>query len=304
MQRCGIASNSDLHVEKRHRHGQVKQPDSHNPHRHLRSPQPRRLSMSSIALNTTLVIAVLAGTPLFAQIPQVEVSTSNGVVDVTINSRRQLPILLDYLQSKYGWVVDYEDAPYSVRESKDITDPTWRSQHPHAVGFLAPAGVLFRAQFPDPALAGASAPTQTISFLLDQYNKSVNSGMFTLHTDERGRMSVVGVSRFAAASEVPVLNRKIPGDAKMMNGLDSLDLTLKKCSVGGTSFVMATVPPNYLQQASIPPHPSEITCRDQIDRIIQHIGIALVLRMFYNIAGSTYYVNLVNAGVTLTGTPQ
>ncbi len=111
------------------------------------------------------------------------ISQSGGTVHVVANSPRPLEQVLDALQQKYGWAINYEDPRY-ISSMDILTSPRGES------GSKLPAGGTFTVEF------SATAPEEekTLRLVVDSYNQSNNPGRFELRRDTQGNFRVVGTA--------------------------------------------------------------------------------------------------------------
>src|SRR5260370_24713242 len=66
--------------------------------------------------------------------PRATITRSGNEVLVSADAARPLLEALTVIAEEYGWIVDYEDPIYSSAESRDVTDPAWRREHPKGRG--------------------------------------------------------------------------------------------------------------------------------------------------------------------------
>jgi hypothetical protein len=113
---------------------------------------------------------------------QAAISESAGIVQITANSPRPLLQILDALQQKYGWVVDYEDPQYVSQ--MDLIDAPGGSHS------RLPGGGSFSVEFP----AGAPQEEKILHLVVESYNRSKNPGRFELRRGAQGVFYVVGIA--------------------------------------------------------------------------------------------------------------
>ena len=95
------------------------------------------------------------------------ISLSGGTVHIVANSPRPLEQVLDALQQKYGWAINYEDPQYI--SSMDIVTSAGGDSRSKL-----PAGETFAVEF------SATAPEEEkiLHLVVDSYNQSKNPGRF------------------------------------------------------------------------------------------------------------------------------
>jgi hypothetical protein len=111
------------------------------------------------------------------------ISFSGGTVHIVANSPRPLEQMLDALQQKYGWAINYEDPQY-ISPMDILTSPGGDSS------LKLPAGGTFTVEF------SATAPEEEkiLRLVVDSYNQSKNPGRFELRHDPQGNFRVVGTA--------------------------------------------------------------------------------------------------------------
>lgn len=142
-------------------------------------------------VKSAMILSVMVAVQGFSQttqgsgpyLKQAAISESAGIVHITANSPRPLLQILDALQQKYGWVVDYEDPQYvSQMDLVDASHGDSRSR--------LPGGGSFTIDFP----AGAPEEEKTLRFVVDSYNHSKNPGRFEVRRGAQGAFYVVGIA--------------------------------------------------------------------------------------------------------------
>lgn len=121
----------------------------------------------------------------------------SGTATVKADSARPLQQAIAAVREEYGWVVDYEDPPYSgSRDVMDMTNPKYRATHPNAPVVLGPAGGTFQSTYPEPASiwSSAAAEQEVLEKIVSDYNESGNPGNFVVRQLSDGSFDVVGAS--------------------------------------------------------------------------------------------------------------
>jgi hypothetical protein len=141
-------------------------------------------------IKSAIVLSVMVAFQGFSQtrqdsgsyLKQAAISESAGIVQITANSPRPLLQILDALQQKYGWVVDYEDPQYVSQ--MDLIDAPGGSHS------RLPGGGSFSVEFP----AGAPQEEKILHLVVESYNRSKNPGRFELRRGAQGVFYVVGIA--------------------------------------------------------------------------------------------------------------
>ena len=138
-----------------------------------------------------------APVPREAYLKDATISESAGTVRVVANSPRPLEQVLDALQRKYRWVVNYEDPQYVT-----TADYVENAGSDHS---RIPAGRSFSVEFPT-----GTAQEKVLRFVVDAYNKSSNPGHFEVRQLADGNFDVVGTK--AHDEKGRILAQQIPLD--------------------------------------------------------------------------------------------
>lgn len=107
------------------------------------------------------------------------VSENAGAVHISADSPRPLEQVLDALQRKYGWVVNYEDPQYVA-----TSDYVENAGGEHS---RLPAGRTFSIEFPT-----GTPEEKVLRLIVDAYDKSGNPGHFEMRQLADGSFDIVG----------------------------------------------------------------------------------------------------------------
>ncbi|MGH9327773.1 MAG: hypothetical protein ACRD2B_13980 [Terriglobia bacterium] len=153
--------------------------------------------MSKSFMVAMVVLALCAAS--YAQRPWVPhhymlhatISHHAGTATVKADAADPLADAITAVSEEYGWVVDYEDPPYS---GTDLTI------HPSVGPGLQPytivAGGAFQSTYPEAPSMGSSraAELTALEKIVSDYNASGNPGDFTVMSLPDGNYDVVGIS--------------------------------------------------------------------------------------------------------------
>jgi len=117
--------------------------------------------------------------PREAYLKDAAISENAGTVRIVANSPRPLEQVLDALQRRYGWVVNYEDPQYVA-----TADYVENAGAEHS---RIPAGRSFSIEFPSGA-----AEEKILRLVVDAYNKSTNPGHFEVRQLADASFDIVG----------------------------------------------------------------------------------------------------------------
>jgi hypothetical protein len=132
------------------------------------------------------------------------VKRNGSSATVIANDPRPLAQAISALNEEYGWVVDYEDPPYSSNsELIDATNPKWRAEHPGAPGVKGIAGGAFQSDYEEsPQLNTAAGEEAFLQKIVSDYDLSGNPGRFLVRDEGE-----VTLSPAMPGSKVSVIHR-------------------------------------------------------------------------------------------------
>ncbi len=169
---------------------------------------------------------------------QASITETSELVHITANSPRPLLQTLDALRRKYGWVINYEDPPYT--SSFDIVE-----KHDDPSQLLLPAGGNFDVEFP----GHPPRQDQTLQLIVDAYNQTSNPGRFELHTTQ-GRLNVVGTSDRSGTNTLsplhPLLDTLLAVPVRQRTIADSVNLLCHMLTVQNHTTVSVGIWPKAL----------------------------------------------------------
>ena len=245
-----------------------------------------------------LLIFLLLPQAQVTQPPETHFSTAEGVVEITVRSMRPWQQIQSILFHKYGWIIDYEDPAYDIRETTDATSPEWIRLHPdNPSRALDPKGGLFQGRFREPR-TGSIDEQKTLEDLVDQYNRQSLPGFFRSEHSADGRYHVIGRSRYHDTT-LTVLDKPITLHFKQESAADRLSVLTQECSEPGNSIVSGMTPMNAASQTLMKAAVARGNCRDEFDRVLNALPTSSVLRLLFDPGGHTSYLNIANA----TGLP-
>jgi len=167
------------------------------------------------------------------------ISETKDVVRITANSPRPLAQVLEALQKKYGWIVDYEDPQYTA--SQDVVEASSNGQR-----MKYPSGGSFSVEFP----AKSPDEEKTLRLIVDAYNHSKNPGQFELRRGPEKRFYIVGNAahdeKGGIVLQTPPLDVPVtlPGDERGLT--ETLDLLCEEITKQSHVDVVIAVSPRSL----------------------------------------------------------
>jgi len=123
-----------------------------------------------------------------------QLTQDKGIGHLYISSPRPLKEVVYLSSERYGVFIDFEDPPYDPEETRDDTDPHWRTSHPSDKGVTMVNGTSFDATFQEKFNEDGQLDDRSVlEPLVSKFNTSGNPGTFHLAQEGPNRYSVVGV---------------------------------------------------------------------------------------------------------------
>lgn len=155
-----------------------------------------------LGILAALLIAILPqATPRTAYTKEATLAQNGGKLQITSNSPRPLAQVLDALQRRNGWLVNYEDPQYVA--PVDVVETTGSGSS------KLPSGGAFTVE------VSADTPDEeaTLRRIVDAYNKGTNPGRFELRRSAKGDFSVVGTAAHDAKGGIS--QQQVPFDSQI-----------------------------------------------------------------------------------------
>jgi hypothetical protein len=219
-----------------------------------------------------------------AYLKQATVSQDAGTIHITANSPRPLAQVLDALQLKFGWTVDYEDPQYTA--AADLVDAPKGSPLPKL-----PAGAAFSVQFP----ANAPDEEKTLRLIVDSYNQSKNPGQFELrHAD--GTFYVVGNAahddKGAMAKQPSLLDSPITIASEERTITDTVKLICDQLGAQGTTVTLGVTPRKPMDHNNIKLGGTKTPARDLLRQALQGTHQNLYWHLLYDPNSKGYFLDI------------
>jgi len=212
------------------------------------------------------------------------ITETGGAVRITANSPRPLEQMLDALQRKYGWIVNYEDPQYE--SAVDVVNAADEK-------FKVPAGGNFTFEF-----SGAAPDEEkTLQHLVDAYNKSKNPGHFELRRTEDSVFNVVGIA--AHKDNGDLVQQKAPFDRPLT--LPSQEQTIDEtvthiCAElskrGHSKVVLAISPRKLLSQNRVVVGGNQVAARELLAKSLLVVHGKIYWRLLFDPTSKSYYLDL------------
>lgn len=201
------------------------------------------------------------------------------------------------VREEYGWVVDYEDPPYSGKHDvMDMTNPKYRATHPNASVVLGPAAGAFQSTYrATPNMwSSPTAEQKLLEEVVSDYNQSGNPGNFTVRELPDGSFDVVGTSiHDDSGGDVPIkpildTPISIPRVARSYYKTLQAILTALPVKTG-----LGVGPTNLLMGGAIKVGGTDVPARNLLMQMIGTWGPAKwVWSLRYNVNDRVYFLNL------------
>lgn len=218
------------------------------------------------------------------------ITEAGGKIHIATNDPRPLDRIVNALQQKYGWRLNYEDPQYISK--LDLTDAKSSSD-----GRLEPGGGSFVVEVPAGPSADAPPDEQkTLQLIVDAYNQSSNPGRFDLRHPNPEQFDIVGtsahdekgkISKQAVVLDTPVT---IPSEDRTV--ADTVDLICQKLSEKSHIDITLGIHPGGLDRQRVTVGGKEISARDYISAATVPTGRKISWRLLYDPDSKSYVLNL------------
>jgi hypothetical protein len=252
---------------------------------------------------TTSLALIVVGWSFTSQVKGQSLDSAKVVrgaerTDLQSNQPRPMDATVTALVNEFGWLVDYEDPPYSKNSSDvvDMTDPTWQRTHPHD-RFFGLKGGSFLTHLAPTETASEAVPVKTVERIVSEYDQSSLPGRFIVRTGERGRIAVVGVATRNASDayeQTPVLlDTPIVLTPLTTDLLDALStITAALTSISGHRVVVGTSPINLFNQVQCVLPSEKLVSRVAIGQMLDSAPVKLVYSLLYDPNDDLYVLNV------------
>ena len=219
----------------------------------------------------------------------------DGKATVVSEDPRPLWMALNSLEREYGWVIDYEDPIYdTARESATVHNAQWEAIHPGTMSRV-PAGGTFTTSYSEDSNNRISPASRApiLKQLVRDYNASNNPGRFEVHQDAKGRVSIVGFSKYSGANQTSILDAVITLPAGVKDTLTALnEFTTVLSQTTKIPVVLGTIPWTLLSQAHVNISSNPGPARAILTDIADSAQITLMWDFLYDIDSHSYFLSL------------
>jgi hypothetical protein len=222
-----------------------------------------------------------------------------GLATVKANDPRPLEQALTAVSEEHGWIVDYEDPPYTIApDLVDDTSPQWRVSHPDSPGVTIPAGGAFQSDYDEgAAIATLKGQGAALRKIVSEYNRSGNPGKFLVREEEDGRFAVVGTTVKANAGKernvASILDTRISLPTQQRSAAETIEAILKEVSdTSGTRLVVGTAPLNIILNSQVTVGGENLPARTLLLQTLNGTGRTLIWSLLYDADIPSYALNL------------
>lgn len=179
-------------------------------------------------------------------------------VEVRANSPLPLLQALSALDEKFGWQVNWEQAPGSSRfDTVDDTAPNWRAAHPETKGVTRASGGAFRSMLPKVEDTGSSQEIlRVLTKLVEDYNATNNPGKYIVEVSPTGAITIIGNQVTDESNTLrtvrPLMDTPISLARESRSLGDTVSLLLSRLSEAtGKKVVLMSYPNNEFRTAMV-----------------------------------------------------
>lgn len=218
------------------------------------------------------------------------ITEAGAKIRIATADARPLDQVVNALQQKYGWRINYEDPQYisklDLRDAKSSSD-----------GRPEPGGGSFAVEVPTGPSADAPPDEEkTLQLIVDAYNQSNNPGRFDLRHPSTEQFDIVGMSahdeKGKISKQAVVLDTPITIPAEDRTVADTVDLICQKVSDKTHISVTLGVHPLGLDRQRATVGGKEMSARAYISTATEPTGRKISWRLLYDPDSKSYVLDL------------
>lgn len=218
------------------------------------------------------------------------ISESGSKVHLTANAPRPLEQVLDVLQQKYGWQVDYEE--FDVVEHPPSQTPA----SPAEVQTRTPSSGAFEVDFAAGPNASPDEET-TLTTVVDSYNHSKNPGRFELRKMGEQNFDVVGISAHdrenRPSRQDALLDLAITVPVLQRSASDTVALICEKLAAGSrVNINLGVYPRRLLDYRMVTVGGPASPARTLLSSALASTRRKIYWRLLFDSDSKTYFLNL------------
>jgi hypothetical protein len=223
-----------------------------------------------------------------------------GFASIFANDPSPLRQAIFEVRLKYGWMVDFEEAPVTgIADLVDNSAPQWRASHPSEKGYWIPKGGPFSSTFSTDldSLQDSSGEEAALARLVADYNASGNPGRYILRKEGNHRFALVGEyqagGKGAGAKASPILDTEITFPRSRRSTRDTIDLVLREVSAAnGTTVVLTSCPENLFARTEVEAGGSRVAARELLLEALAPTGRPFIWVMPFDSNDGTYFMTI------------
>lgn len=221
------------------------------------------------------------------------VTEAAGTVHIVANNARPLAQVLDALQQKYKWAVDYEDPQFISKMDVVETKETGKSAVDSNLPAQLPAGGSFAIDFP----SSAPAEEKILQLAVDSYNRSDNPGRFELRSNKQGAFFVVGVkardSRDQIVNQSALLDEPITLANQQRTAVDTINAICQEITKQRSIAVtLGVFPQRVLAAAPATVGGTKVAARDLLYQTLASINRTFCWRLLFDPSSKGYFLDI------------
>jgi hypothetical protein len=181
---------------------------------------------------------------------------NNQTFTINVYDPRPLASAIQALESRFGWIITYEDPPYVYSgDFEDVTKVVRKDYDPTKPKVLVPRWGAFNFEYTIPAAVREPDELALLQRLLDEYHHSGNPGVFRLvrtgsifhfvPSESKNSLGVFEVRRSILDANISILD----GERRALDMLKAITDAVSQ--PGGPRVGVGTVPLNLLMQVRI-----------------------------------------------------
>lgn len=221
------------------------------------------------------------------------ISESAGTVRIVANNPRPLAQMLDALQKKYGWAVDYEDPQFLSKMDVIEVKETGKAATDSNPSPELPAGGPFTIEFPSSAMS----EEKILQLAVDSYNRSDNPGRFELRSAKQGAFFVVGIKARDAHAQIgnqsAVFDEPVTVVNQQRNALDTVNLICQQIAAQrGIAVTLGVFPQRVLAAATVSVGGTKVAARELLLEALNLPRHSLYWRLLFDPNSKGYFLDI------------
>jgi hypothetical protein len=221
------------------------------------------------------------------------ISENAGTVHIVANSPRPLAQVLDALQGKYKWAVDYEDPQFISKMDLVETKEPGKAATDSNLPAQFPAGGSFTIEFP----SAAPVEEKILQLAVDAYNRSENPGRFELRSGKPGAYFVVGVKARDAhgqiASQPALFDEPITLTGQQRTAFDTVNMICREVAAQrGIAITLGVFPQRVLAGLSVTVGGTKVSARDLLLQTLTAMNRPFYWRLLFDPSSKGYFLDI------------